>query len=139
MLKLIFIRKLTLHILGSCFWFRFHNFQKLKNKLKKTPFCTKKHEKGLNSFSSENWPTILWGPDCNSDFKIFKNSKINSKRPLCVPKSTKKAQIHFYHKTNPPYFGVLILISKFLKTIKWTKKDPLCTKKLTIHILGFHF
>ena len=38
----------------------------------------------------------------------------------------KKAQIHFYQKTDPPYFGVLILIpiSKFSKTQKLTQKDP---------------
>ena len=85
----------------------------------------------LNPFSSENLPYIFWGPASDSVFKIFKNSKMNSKRPLFVPKSIKKAQIPFYQKTDPPYFGVLILIpfSKFSKTQKQTKKDPFCTKK----------
>ena len=48
-----------------------------------------------NNFQSENILVVDFAPDEDSVFKIFKNSKMNSKRPLFVPKSMKKAPILF--------------------------------------------
>ncbi len=53
--------------------------------------CTAKKgmKEASNNFLSENGPPKFWGSDSYHVFKIFKNSKTNSKRPLFVPKSIK--------------------------------------------------
>ena len=54
-------------------------------------YSKKGMKEASNYFLSENILFVDFGKDSNSIFKNLKNSKMNSKRPLFVPKNTKKA------------------------------------------------